>query len=44
MPTYNTCYAYYKYMPQELIDNAKAKLPQWMLELNDELDEITAVC
>ena len=37
-------YAYYKYMPQELIDNAKAKLPQWMLELNDELDEIVAVC
>ena len=31
-------YAYYKYMPQELIDNAKAKLPQWMLELNDELE------
>lgn len=30
-------YAFYKSMPQELIDNAKAKLPQWMLDLNDEL-------
>lgn len=31
-------YAYYKYMPEELIMNAKRKLPQWMLELNDEFD------
>lgn len=31
-------YAYYKTMPEELITNAKAKLPEWMLEVNDELD------
>lgn len=32
-------YAFYKEMPQELIDNAKAKLPAWMLNVNDEFDE-----
>ena len=32
-------YAYYKEMPQELIDNAKAKLPQWMLDLNNHFDD-----
>lgn len=32
-------YAFYKSMPQELIDNARAKLPDWMLELNDRFDE-----
>ena len=32
-------YAFYKEMPQELIDNAKAKLPEWMLNVNDEFDE-----
>ena len=31
-------YAYYKHMPEELIANAKAKLPKWMLLLNDEFD------
>lgn len=31
-------YAHYKVMPQELIDNAKQKLPAWMLDLNDELN------
>lgn len=31
-------YAFYKYMPEELIENAKSKLPEWMLEVNDELD------
>lgn len=31
-------YAFYKYMPEELIANAKSKLPEWMLEINDELD------
>ena len=31
-------YAYYKNIPQTLIDNAKAKLPEWMLRLNDEFD------
>lgn len=30
-------YAFYKDMPQELIDNAKTKLPKWMLDLDDEL-------
>lgn len=32
-------YAFYKTMPEELIANAKAKLPEWMLKLNDEFDE-----
>jgi hypothetical protein len=25
-------------MPQELIDNAKAKLPEWMLKVSEQLD------
>ena len=32
-------YAYYKEMPEELIANAKAKLPEWMLLVNDEFDQ-----
>lgn len=32
-------YAFYRYMPEELIANAKAKLPEWMLQLNDQFDE-----
>ena len=32
-------YAYYKEMPTELIDNAKSKLPEWMLEVNEEMDK-----
>lgn len=32
-------YAYYKEMPEELIENAKAKLPEWMLEINEEMDK-----
>lgn len=32
-------YAFYREMPEELIENAKRKLPQWMLEINDEFDE-----
>ena len=32
-------YAYHRAMPKELIANAKAKLPQWMLQLNEEFDE-----
>ena len=32
-------YAYYKIMPEELIVNAKAKLPKWMLDLNDRFDK-----
>ena len=31
-------YAYYREMPEELIKNAKAKLPGWMLEVNEEFD------
>lgn len=33
-------YAFYKTMPEELIGNAKMKLPQWMLEVNDEMDNV----
>lgn len=32
-------YAYYREMPEELIAHAKSKLPQWMLDLNDEFDD-----
>lgn len=31
-------YAQYKEMPQALIDNAKAKLPKWMLDVNERLE------
>ena len=31
-------YAFYREIPDELIANAKAKLPEWMLEINEELD------
>lgn len=34
-------YAHYKAMPEELVENAKAKLPKWMLDLNEKFD---AVC
>lgn len=36
-------YAFYKTMPQELIDNAKAKLPQWMLYINEEMNQKVAL-
>lgn len=32
-------YAFYKSMPENLVENAKAKLPKWMLDVNDELDK-----
>lgn len=32
-------YAFYREMPNELIANAKAKLPEWMLEINEEMDK-----
>ena len=32
-------YAFFKCMPEELIANTKAKLPEWMLQVNDELDK-----
>lgn len=35
--------AYYKEMPEELIINAKKKLPEWMLVINDELDRVRAL-
>lgn len=35
-------YAYYKEMPEELIRNAKAKLPDWMLELSERFDKYCA--
>lgn len=31
-------YAHYRMIPVELIENAKAKLPKWMLDLNDRFD------
>ncbi|MDO4956191.1 MAG: ADP-ribosylglycohydrolase family protein [Bacteroidales bacterium] len=31
-------YAHYGVIPTELIENAKKKLPKWMLELNDRFD------
>lgn len=31
-------YAFYREIPDALIENAKAKLPKWMLDLNDEFD------
>ena len=34
-----TACAYYKYMPEDLIVNAKTKLPKWMLKLNEEFDQ-----
>ncbi|MCH5178000.1 MAG: ADP-ribosylglycohydrolase family protein [Prevotellaceae bacterium] len=35
-------YAYYREMPEELVANAKAKLPKWMLDVNDACDEAVA--
>ncbi len=35
-------YAFYREMPEELVGNAKRKLPQWMLEMNDEFDNYCA--
>lgn len=32
-------YAFYKSMPEALVENAKKKLPQWMLDVNEELDK-----
>ncbi len=32
-------YAYYREMPEELVENAKQKLPRWMLDINEEFDE-----
>lgn len=36
-------YAFYKYMPEELIANAKKKLPKWMLDVSEELDDYAHV-
>lgn len=35
-------YAYYREMPEELIANAKSKLPKWMLNINDAFDDYCA--
>ena len=32
-------YAFYRNIPKELVANAKAKLPEWMLQVNDEFDD-----
>lgn len=37
-------YAFYREIPEELIENAKAKLPEWMLEINDEFDDFVNTC
>lgn len=33
-------YAHYRVIPQPLIDNAKAKLPLWMLEISTRFDDV----
>lgn len=35
-------YAFYREIPQPLIDNARKLLPKWMLEVNDQLDALVA--
>ncbi len=35
-------YAFYREIPEALVGNAKRKLPQWMLELNDVFDNYCA--
>ena len=35
-------YAHYREMPEDLITNAKAKLPAWMLQINNEFDDYIA--
>ena len=32
-------YAYYRVIPEALLDNARKKLPKWMLELSESFDE-----
>lgn len=32
-------YAYYREMPKELVAHAKSKLPQWILDMNNEFDD-----
>lgn len=32
-------YAFYREMPAALVDNAKAKLPEWMLKIGEEFDD-----
>ena len=33
-------YAFYREIPQPLIDNARKLLPKWMLEVSDQLDTL----
>jgi ADP-ribosylglycohydrolase len=35
-------YAFYRDIPQPLIDNARKLLPKWMLEVSDQLDALVA--
>lgn len=35
-------YAIYKKMPEALVENAKKKLPEWMLRVSEELDNLVA--
>lgn len=32
-------YAHYRVIPEGLLDNARKKLPQWMLELGESFDD-----
>ena len=32
-------YAHYRVIPEELLDNARKKLPQWMLDLSEAFNE-----
>ena len=32
-------YAHYRVIPEALLDNARKKLPQWMLELSESFDD-----
>ncbi len=33
-------YAFYKEMPEKLIELAKIELPKWMLDVNDKFDDV----
>ena len=32
-------YAHYRVIPEALLDNARKKLPKWMLELSESFDD-----
>lgn len=35
-------YAYYRHIPKALVDMAKSKLPEWMLQVNDKFDAMVS--